>query len=77
MPDFIYAAKAGDKWLVATASSPYLCVEGATKDDALAKAARAVRLINASSEDISRHMEGHAERSPEWHELPARELTAA
>lgn len=69
----VYTTQAGDKWLVATNTSPYFCFEAASEEAALAKASRAIRLVQRAVQNIS---ERRDESAPSWHKVTARELAA-
>ena len=51
----IYTATDGERWIAATSSSPYLCLEAGSEREALELAARALRFRQSAAERIAGH----------------------
>jgi hypothetical protein len=75
----IYTATDGERWIAATASSPYFCLEAGSERDALALAARALRFHQAAVARAATN-EGRERQFPGFtiqNRVSARELAIA
>jgi hypothetical protein len=62
----IYTATDGERWIAATSSSPYLCLEAASEREALELAARALRFRQNAAQAAAERAAGHQGREPSF-----------
>jgi hypothetical protein len=75
----VFTATDGQRWIAATSTSPYLCVEADTERDALAMAARALK-FHQSASPRAQQQQGRDRQFPAYtiqNRVSARELAIA
>ncbi|WP_349369193.1 hypothetical protein [Salinarimonas sp.] len=73
----VYTIKTGQKWVAATNRSPYFCFEADTRDEALAKAKRALAFYETALRMQDGVNGGRERRAAGWQKMTAEELVAA